>query len=70
VHGAITGQGSALPETLPVTSLGVYLSCPRSFEYRYVSGRPPFTPLWQVNEVPGTGGVSGAVIGAAVHQAI
>jgi len=70
VHGARSVQGQALPETLPVTSLVVYLTCPRAFEYRYLTGRPPFTPLWQVSAAPRTGGTSGALIGSAVHQAI
>lgn len=63
-------RGVALPETLPVTSLGFYLHCPRAFEYRYVSGRPPFTPLWESETQQREGGVSGAIIGSAVHQAI
>ena len=60
----------ALPDTLPVTSIGVYLSCPRAFQYRYVTGRAPFTPLWRPEVLAAEGGASGAAIGSAVHQAI
>lgn len=63
-------SGLALPETLPVTSIGVYLSCPQAFAFRYISGRPPFTSLWEPETQQREGGVSGAIIGAAVHQAI
>lgn len=60
----------ALPESLPVTSIGVYLGCPRAFQYRYVTGRAPFTPLWRPEVLAAEGGASGAAIGSAVHQAI
>ena len=70
VHGARKIVEAALPDTLPVTSIGVYLNCPKSFEYRYLTGRPPFTPLWQAGGAGATGGASGAAIGSAVHQAI
>lgn len=63
-------SGVALPETLPVTSIGVYLRCPRAFQYRYVTGRAPFTPLWRPEVLAAEGGASGAAIGSAVHQAI
>lgn len=63
-------RGVALPDHLPVTSIGVYLRCPREFEYRYVTGRPPFTALWEADTRQREGGASGAMIGSAVHQAI
>ncbi|MHA0036501.1 3'-5' exonuclease [Deinococcus sp. PESE-13] len=65
-----TERGVALPDHLPVTSIGVYLRCPREFEYRYVTGRPPFTALWEPDTRQREGGVSGALIGSAVHQAL
>lgn len=65
-----TERGVALPDHLPVTSIGVYLRCPREFEYRYVTGRPPFTSLWEAETRQREGGASGAMIGSAVHQAI
>ncbi|WP_152872057.1 UvrD-helicase domain-containing protein [Deinococcus terrestris] len=70
VHGARMQESMALPESLPVTSLGAYLHCPRAFGYRYVAGRPPFSALWTEPGPLGTGRAGGAVIGSAVHQAI
>ncbi|MFC3860725.1 UvrD-helicase domain-containing protein [Deinococcus antarcticus] len=70
VYTTSPGRAQALPETLPATSIGVYLHCPRAFEYRYISGRPPFTALWDSETQQREGGVSGAIIGSAVHQAI
>ena len=63
-------MSAALPESLPVTSIGVYLRCPRAFQHRYVTGRAPFTPLWRPEVLAAEGGASGAAIGSAVHQAI
>ncbi|WP_216328000.1 UvrD-helicase domain-containing protein [Deinococcus aestuarii] len=70
VHAGVAASGVALPETLPVTSIGVYLNCPRAFSFRYVTGRPPFTHLWEPETQVREGGVSGALVGSAVHQAI
>lgn len=70
IHAGERGARLALPESLPVTSIGVYLTCPQAFAFRYVSGRPPFTPLWEAETQLREGSVSGALIGSAVHQAI
>ena len=63
-------RGVALPDHLPATSISVYLRCPREFEYRYVTGRPPSTTLWDRDTQQREGGASGAMIGTAAHQAI
>lgn len=70
VRATLGAGGPALPDTLPVTSIGVYLHCPKAFEFRYVTGRPPFTALWEPDTHRREGGAGGALIGSAVHQAI
>ncbi|WP_221091404.1 UvrD-helicase domain-containing protein [Deinococcus aquaedulcis] len=70
VRTSAASSGVALPESLPATSIGVYLTCPKAFEFRYVTGRPPFTRLWEPETQRLEGGAGGALIGSAVHQAI
>lgn len=67
-----SGSGSLpflLPESLPVTSVGVYLKCPRSFEYQHLRGMKPVTLHWgPKTERPRI--LRGKNIGGLVHTAL
>ncbi|NTY02439.1 UvrD-helicase domain-containing protein [Deinococcus sp. JMULE3] len=69
-----SGPGVVLPGTLPVTSLGTFLSCPRAFAYRHVEGRAPLVTLWSArHDAEATnpeGRLAGRQIGDAVHRAL
>ncbi|MBB6099684.1 ATP-dependent helicase/nuclease subunit A [Deinobacterium chartae] len=66
--------GPVLPDTLPVTSVAVYLTCPREFEYSYVSGHAPLATLWQALEEAEAANperrAAGRQVGDAVHRAL
>ncbi|GEM49179.1 UvrD-helicase domain-containing protein [Deinococcus cellulosilyticus] len=58
-----------LPESLPVTSVGVYLKCPRSFEYQYLRGILGINLQWKSRaEQPRV--LRGKSIGGLVHTAL
>ena len=69
-----SGPGVILPSSLPVTSLGSYLSCPRLFAYRYLEGRLPLARLWSERQADEASNperrVAGRQIGDAVHRAL
>ncbi|AWT37389.1 hypothetical protein DM785_16885 (plasmid) [Deinococcus actinosclerus] len=69
-----TGPGVVLPGTLPVTSLGTFLSCPRAFAYRHLEGRSPLVTLWSARHAAEAtnpeGRLAGRQIGDAVHRAL
>ena len=69
-----TGPGVILPGTLPVTSLGTFLGCPRSFAYRHLEGRAPLATLWSERHAAEAtnpeGRLAGRQIGDAVHRAL
>ncbi|SEJ86548.1 ATP-dependent exoDNAse (exonuclease V) beta subunit (contains helicase and exonuclease domains) [Deinococcus reticulitermitis] len=69
-----TGPGVILPGTLPVTSLGTYLQCPRLFAYRHLEGREGLVSLWSEREAAERsnpeGRLAGRQIGDAVHRAL
>jgi ATP-dependent helicase/nuclease subunit A len=69
-----TGPGVILPGTLPVTSLGTYLACPRLFAYRHLEGREALVSLWSEREAAERsnpeGRLAGRQIGDAVHRAL
>ncbi|GGL19003.1 UvrD-helicase domain-containing protein [Deinococcus radiotolerans] len=69
-----SGPGVVLPGTLPVTSLGTFLSCPRAFAYRHLEGRSPLVTLWSARHAAEAsnpeGRLAGRQIGDAVHRAL
>jgi ATP-dependent helicase/nuclease subunit A len=69
-----SGPGVVLPGTLPVTSLGTFLGCPRAFAYRHVEGRAPLATLWSARHAAEAtnpeGRLAGRQIGDAVHRAL
>ncbi|GGJ36250.1 UvrD-helicase domain-containing protein [Deinococcus roseus] len=58
-----------LPESLPVTSVGVYLKCPRSFEYQHLRGIQGLSLQWS-RQAPGPRILRGKNIGGLVHTAL
>lgn len=69
-----TGPGVVLPGSLPVTSLGTYLQCPRMFAYRHLEGRLPLAQLWSERQAEEASNperrAAGRQIGDAVHRAL
>lgn len=69
-----SGPGVVLPGTLPVTSLGTFLGCPRAFAYRHLEGRSPLVTLWSARHAAEAtnpeGRLAGRQIGDAVHRAL
>lgn len=58
-----------LPESLPVTSVGVYLKCPKSFEYQYLRGISGVNLQWKTRSAnPRI--LRGKNIGGLVHTAL
>ena len=70
----LQGPGAALPETLPVTALATYRTCPRQFAHRYVNGFVPLADLWAAQAASEASNPerrsAGRTIGDAVHKAI
>ncbi|GGJ55329.1 UvrD-helicase domain-containing protein [Deinococcus roseus] len=58
-----------LPESLPVTSVGVYLKCPRSFEYQHLQGISGVNLQWKTRS-EGPRILRGKNIGGLVHTAL
>ncbi|MFC4427156.1 UvrD-helicase domain-containing protein [Deinococcus navajonensis] len=69
-----SGPSVILPGSLPVTSLGTYLQCPRMFAYRHLEGRLPLVQLWSEREAEEARNperrAAGRQIGDAVHRAL
>ncbi|PYE52029.1 UvrD-helicase domain-containing protein [Deinococcus yavapaiensis] len=64
-------HAAPLPESLPVTSLSVYLTCPLAFKRQYLLGHARLATLWRANDPDeARANVGGAIIGSAVHRAI